>query len=63
VVHFHVLIVPDDAKHRSGQYVQLSGHDLLFPERILANPLPYNLIETSALALFRRPFSTLQSSL
>jgi len=24
-----------------GRYVQLSGHDLLFPERISANPLPY----------------------
>jgi hypothetical protein len=23
------------------KYVQLSGHDLLFPERISANPLPY----------------------
>ena len=24
-----------------GWYVQLSGHDILFPERISANPLPY----------------------
>ena len=24
-----------------GRYVQLSGHDLLFPERISPNPLPY----------------------
>jgi len=24
-----------------GQYVQLSGYDLLFPDWILVNPLPY----------------------
>ena len=48
-VHSHVLIVPDDALYWSGQYVQLSGHDLLFPERILANPLPYCLIAAWAI--------------
>ena len=40
-LHSCVLIVPDEAQHRLGQYVQLSGHDLLFPEQILANLLPH----------------------
>jgi len=26
-----------------GRYVQLSGHDIVFPERMLANPLPHCL--------------------
>ena len=36
----HALIVPDEVRHRLGRYFQLLGHDLLFPEWILANPLP-----------------------
>jgi hypothetical protein len=40
-VHCHVLIIPDQAWHSLGRYVQISGHDLLFPERISANPLQH----------------------
>ena len=32
-------IIPDEARHWLGRYLQLSGHDLLFQERISANPL------------------------
>jgi hypothetical protein len=38
-VHSHVLIIPDEARHWLVWCVQLSRHDLLFPERISANPL------------------------
>jgi len=38
LVRSHVLIVPDEAQHRLGRYVQLSGHDFLFPEQISVNP-------------------------
>jgi hypothetical protein len=41
VVHSHVLNAPGEAQHWLGQCVQLLGHDLLFPEQILANPLSH----------------------
>ena len=45
-----------------GRYVQHSGHGLLFPERISANPLRTVLIAASALTLFRRPDRALSST-
>jgi hypothetical protein len=56
VVPFHLSIVPADAQHRSGQYFQLSGHDLLFPERIWANPLPYSFVSGFSPCTFQASF-------
>ena len=40
-VSSHMQNVPDEVRHRSGQYIQLSGRDFLFLEWISVNPLPY----------------------
>jgi hypothetical protein len=36
-----------------GRYVQLSGHDLLFPEWISTNPLPYCFVSGFSPQTFR----------
>ena len=41
-VDSQVLIIPNEARHWLGRHVQLSEHDLLFPEWISANPLPHS---------------------
>ena len=46
-----------------GLYVQLLGHDLLFPERVSANLLRVVLIAASALILSRRPDRALSLTL